>query len=336
MHRNTGVVRSVLAVLAAALLFGTTGTALALGPEGATPTSVGVMRMAIGGTGLALLAYTLAWRRTRSTHRRRSNPPTPALKAIGLMALTGVCIVLYQPLFFLGTTRNGVALATVVALGSAPILAGLLEWARTRRMPTRTWITATGLAAAGVIVLSIGGSSGGTGEGSAAGSVAGSGNVSGDVGTDILGLVGSIGAGASFAVIANVQRVLLDLTWDPLIVVGSMGASAAVISITALPFVDVSWLGSPAGLVMALWLGLATIAIAYVLFTWGLGGLTAATAATLTLAEPLTATVLGVVIVGERLSIVAVIGLAVITAGLIVLAWGSRTPTDPRPSTLEG
>ena len=72
-----------------------------------------------------------------------------------------------------------------------------------------------------------------------------------------------------------------------------MGASSAVLSALVLPFVDLSWLGTTAGLVMALWLGLATISIAYVMFTWGLGGLTAATAATLTLGEPLTASILG-------------------------------------------
>ena len=53
---------SVLAVLAAALLFGTTGTSQALGPEGTTPLSVGVMRRVIGGTVLAAIAFTLAAR----------------------------------------------------------------------------------------------------------------------------------------------------------------------------------------------------------------------------------------------------------------------------------
>ena len=323
---DTGQVRFVLAVLAAAVLFGTTGTILALGPDSADPNAVGVMRMLIGGAGLALIAYSLAWREmhvARSAANTSGINPRLTVKAAGLLVLSGVCISIYQPLFFLGTTRNGVALATVVALGSAPILAGLLEWARTRRVPTRTWITATALATAGVIVLSLGGGSGGTV------STAGT-------GTDILGLLGSVGAGASFAVIANAQRMLLDAGWSPFIVVGSMGASSALISAVSLPFVDVSWLADPAGLAMALWLGLATIAIAYVLFTWGLGGLSAATAATLTLGEPLTAAILGIVVLGERISIPATIGLIVLAAGLVVLAWGSRTPRDPKPFAVEG
>jgi DME family drug/metabolite transporter len=307
----------VFAVLAAALLFGTTGTSMALGPDGTTPLSVGVMRMVIGGTGLAVIAFTLAAR-----HRRRADAdPLPRLsaKALGLMVLTGACLALYQPLFFLGTERNGVAVGTVVALGSAPILAGLLEWALTRRMPSATWMIATGIATLGVVLLGFGGEAGSAG-------VAG--------GTDPVGLLGSIGAGASFAVIANAQRRLLDAGWDPFTVVGAMGASSAVIFALFLPFVDVSWLATPSGLAMALWLGLATISIAYVLFTWGLSGLTAATAATLTLGEPLTAALLGIVVLGERLSVLAVVGLVVLASGLALLAWGSRS-RDPKPFAVE-
>ncbi len=304
---------SVLAVLAAALLFGTTGTSQALGPEGATPLSVGVMRMVIGGTVLAAIAFTLAAR-----HRRR-RPPSPRLgiRPLLLMATTGVCLAVYQPLFFLGTERNGVAVSTVIALGSAPVLAGLLEWALTRRLPSGTWMGATALATVGVVLLGFGGS-------------AGSG------GTDPVGVAGAIGAGASFAVIANVQRRLLDDGWDAFTVVGAMGASAAVVGALALPLLDLSWLADPRGLAMALWLGLATVAVAYVLFTWGLQGLSAATAATLTLGEPLTASLLGLTVLGEDLSVLATTGLVVLAAGLALLAWGGRRPRDPAPFSVEG
>lgn len=306
----------VLAVLAAAVLFGTTGTSQALGPEGTTPLSIGVTRMVIGGTGLAVIAFSLAARHAR---RRPSAATRPrlTLQPLSLMVLTGACLALYQPLFFLGTARNGVAVGTVVALGSAPILAGLLEWALTRRTPTPTWMAATALATLGVVLLGFGGEAG---DGS---------------GTDPLGLLGSVGAGASFAVIANAQRRLLDAGWDPFTVVGAMGASSAAICAFALPFVDLAWLGTGSGVAMALWLGLGTISIAYVLFTWGLSGLTAATAATLTLGEPLTASVLGIVVLGERLSALAVVGLVVLAAGLALLAWGSRAPRDPAPYAVE-
>ncbi|MEV8267002.1 DMT family transporter [Microbacterium sp. NPDC076911] len=306
----------VLAVLAAALLFGTTGTAQALGPDSATPLALGVMRMVFGGTGLALIAFTLAARMSR---RRVDAAPRPRLGArpLSLMLLTGVCLALYQPLFFLGTERNGVAIGTVIALGSAPILAGLLEWALTRRMPSFTWVSATVLATVGVAMLGVGGESG-------------------TVGTDPAGLASSVAAGACFAVIANSQRTLLDAGWDPFTVVGAMGASSAALSVLCVPFVDLEWLRTPSGLFMALWVGLAAISVAYVLFTWGLSGLTAATAATLTLGEPLTATILGITVLGEQLSPLAIVGLMILTGGLALLAWGSRTQRDPGPYAVEG
>ncbi len=306
----------VIAVLVASMLFGTTGTSQALGPEGTTPLSIGVVRLVIGGTGLAVLAFLLAWRHART--RPLPTRPVLGIRPLSLMVLTGACLAIYQPLFFLGTARNGVAVGTVVALGSAPILAGLLEWALTRRVPSATWMLATALATAGVVLLGFGGEAGSTG------------------GTDPIGLLGSVGAGASFAVIANAQRRLLDAGWDPFTVVGAMGASAAVLSAFVIPFVDLAWLGTPSGLTMALWLGIATISIAYILFTWGLSGLTAATAATLTLGEPLTASILGITVLGERLSVLAIIGLLVLAAGLALLAWGSRSPRDPKPFAVEG
>ena len=141
------------------------------------------------------------------------------------------------------------------------------------------------------------------------------------------------------------QRRLLDDGWDAFTVVGGMGASAAIVSALALPFVDVSWVAQPRGLGLVLWLGLATISVAYVLFTWGLQGVSAATAATLTLAEPLTAALLGLTVLGEHLSPLAVAGLVVLAAGLALLAWGSRAsraaraadlPSDPAPYAVEG
>lgn len=305
----------VLAVVAAAVLFGTTGTAQALGPDATTPLSVGAMRLVIGGTALAAIGFALARRRTRGAAAHAN--PRLTRRSFGLMAITGICLAAYQPLFFLGTERNGVAVATVMALGSAPVLAGLLEWALTRRMPSRIWMLATLLATIGVVLLAVGG-----GADSAAG-------------TDPVGILGSVGAGASFAVFANAQRRLMDAGWDPFTVAGAMGAGAAICGFATLPFVELAWVTTTSGLVMALWLGLATIAVAYTLFTWGLERLTAATAATLTLAEPLTAGILGVVVLDERLSVLAIVGLVVLAAGLVTLALGSRRPRDPAPYAVE-
>src|SRR6187551_2538251 len=179
----------VIAVLVAALLFGTTGTAQALGPGGTTPLSVGAVRLVIGGTGLAVIAFVLARRHHAKARADQDAAPRPRFGArpLLLMVLTGACLALYQPLFFLGTTRNGVAVGTVVALGAAPIMAGVLEWGLTRRRPSGAWMGATAVATVGVIMLGMGG------------------QADAAAGTDPLGLLGSLGAAACFAVLANTQ-----------------------------------------------------------------------------------------------------------------------------------
>jgi DME family drug/metabolite transporter len=80
------------------------------------------------------------------------------------------------------------------------------------------------------------------------------------------------------------------------------------------------WLLAPGGAALALFLGIVPTAVAYVLFARGLERLSAAETATLTLAEPLTAALLGLVILSERLSPSAALGAALVLGGLVVLA----------------
>ena len=98
---------------------------------------------------------------------------------------------------------------------------------------------------------------------------------------------------------------------------------AAAISLPILLATDASWLATPDGLTMALWLGLVTTTAAYLLFGAGLERLTPATVSTLTLAEPLTATLLGVLVLQERLPLGAVVGLLVLASGIVLLAIAS-------------
>src|SRR5207237_3643526 len=132
-----------LSVLAAAVLFGTTGTAQALGPAGASPLSVGAARVVVGGGLLALAAFTPGRRRARMS---------PAL-----LLCAGAAIAAYQLTFFEAVHRAGVAVGAVVAIGSGPVASGILERAFGGDWPGRRWVAATALAIAGIVALSVGG-----------------------------------------------------------------------------------------------------------------------------------------------------------------------------------
>jgi DME family drug/metabolite transporter len=98
---------------------------------------------------------------------------------------------------------------------------------------------------------------------------------------------------------------------------------------------DVAWVGSAGGLAMALWLGVVPTALAYILFARGLRTLPAGEVATLTLAEPVTATVLGAVVLAERPGAAAAGGIALILGGLAVLAVPRRAARWRVPAPAE-
>jgi DME family drug/metabolite transporter len=296
-----------LLVLLAAVCFGTTGTAQALAPGGAAPVSVGAVRIVVGGALLALLAGAVA--------RRVPVPPriVGAGPALPLVLVGAVGVAAYQPTFFTGVRETGVAVGTLVALGSAPVLTGLLEWGVLRRRPSRRWALATALASAGVAVLALG-----TGRGAR---------------VDVVGVLAAVGAGASYAVYTLASKRLLERGWPPERVIGALFGGAAVLMAPLLLLADGAWLASGRGLGVALFLGVVPTALAYVLFARGLRRLPAAETATLTLAEPVTAGLLGLLLLREPASAAFWLGGLVLVAGLVVLAAPRRRGAEVLPQT---
>src|SRR5690554_823090 len=306
--------RHVLFVLLAAICFGTTGTAQEFGPDGASALSVGAVRIAVGGGALALVAWLARAKFARAGGIpvtpegaiATTATPSPAAAPTWLViALGALGVVAYQPAFFLGTSLNGVAVGTIVALGSAPILTGALEWAVTRVFPGLVWLIATLVATVGVVLLT---------------------GVGGADAISVEGLAASLAAGASYAVYALASKRLLVRGWAPTAAMGSVFGWAAAASVPLLLLTDLRWLATGSGIAMALWLGLVTTTVAYLLFARGLIGLSAATVSTLTLAEPLTATLLGILVLNEQLSGNAVIGIIVLALGLVLLVLPRRAP----------
>jgi DME family drug/metabolite transporter len=120
---------------------------------------------------------------------------------------------------------------------------------------------------------------------------------------------------------------LLDAGHAPEAVMARAFGAGAVLLLPVL-VVDAAQLTSPAAVGLAVYLGALPTALAYVLFARGLRVLPAADVATLTLAEPLTAAALGLVVLGEHLSLTAVLGALLILGGLAALATG-RSPLPP-------
>jgi DME family drug/metabolite transporter len=272
-------------ILLAAVLWGTTGTSQALGPSGADPLAVGTLRLVVGAAGLGVVAL--------------GGTSHTALPRVALL-VTGLGIAAYQLTFFSAVQRAGVALGTVVAIGSAPVLAGAVGWLAERERPTRRWTAATVLAVAGVAAIV------------------------GVPGTaDPAGIALALGAGLSYAVYAAGSKRLVRAVSPSRAMAAGFGTGALLL-LPVLVLRPPSFLGDPGGLPMALWLGLATVTASYLLFGAGIRVTPIATTATLSLAEPLVATLLGVLLLGERPRPLAWTGMALVIVGLLVVGVPAR------------
>lgn len=93
---------------------------------------------------------------------------------------------------------------------------------------------------------------------------------------------------------------------------------------------DLGWLTELRGIAVALELGLLATAAAYVLFARGLTAVPVAGAATLSLAEPLTGGLLGVLMLGERVGLAVLLGVSLVVGRLALDSVGRKTPPDGR------
>ncbi|HEY8492631.1 MAG TPA: DMT family transporter, partial [Myxococcota bacterium] len=140
------------------------------------------------------------------------------------------------------------------------------------------------------------------------------------------GVLLALVAGASYAgYTLAAKRMLVDGHAPATVMAGAFGLGA-VLLVPVLAATGVGWLAEPEGAALALFLGVVPTAAAYLLFARGLRRLSASETATLTLAEPLTAATLGVIVLSERMSAPAALGAALILGGLLALAAPSRKP----------
>jgi drug/metabolite transporter, DME family len=278
--------RAPFLILLAAMLWGTTGTTQAFAPEGAHPIAIGAARLAVGGIFLASIVLITG---------KISLKKWPVKETIA----ASLCMAMYQPLFFSAVLSAGVAIGTVVAIGSAPILAGLLEGVYFKRQLPAVWWFSTILSVAGCLMLFV---------------------HQDNVHADPVGIMMALGAGLSFACYTLVSRRLVENHSSLSVVAVIFTLSALCLSPLMLMY-DMSWIASFRGMGVSLQLGIMATGIAYLLFAKGLLHLPSSTAVTLALAEPLTAALLGVFLLGEYLSVTSWMGVLLLMLGIGILIW---------------
>lgn len=291
MTRTSPAFLALCAILAAAVLWGTTGTLQSFLPVTREPLVVGALRLAIGALSLLLLASL-----TRGALAAlRDLPKIPLLvAAIGMAA--------YNLLFFAAVARAGVGLGTAVTIGSAPLWVAAYEALVLRRAPSCRKALGQALAISGAALLVLSGA---------------------QSGVTPLGLILAAAAGLSYASYSLASSNMVAHAPSATIAASTF-TLAALFTAPVFAFVPWHWALTGTAPATLLALGLGSTGLAYALYTWGLKALPASTAVTLALAEPLTAWVLALVVVGEAATLLKLAGAALLLAGLYVVTTDKR------------
>ncbi len=289
LRSNTG---SVITVLVSGTLLGTAGTAVALAPAEASTTSLGVARVGIGGLILLLLLPLFG-----GSVRNLSN----VLKRGGVWVMA-LSTAAFQPLFFGATEKTGVALSTVLTIGTMPLFTGLIGRVLFNAPLTRIWFIATSLAVIGLLLRSW----------------------EQLENTDALGIVMALGAGLATGCYVNGAKFELNRGGHPVELPAVAYTLSALLLLPLLVGDSLAWMTTSSGILTAIYLGAISMALANTLQVVGLKRLSPAPTATLLLADPLTATILGIWVLDESITPIATIGLALVAIGLVMQGFAER------------
>ncbi|MGX7826538.1 DMT family transporter [Actinokineospora sp. 24-640] len=282
-------------IVMAAVLWGTTGAVVSFAPAGTPSAGLATGSLVLGGL---LLLATSGRRPPRGSWGAHSG----LLLAVGALGVVGFRIAFYAAI-----TRTGVAVATVVALGSVPVFLGLVSAVLMGLRPSKRWVLASAAAVGGCAMLVL--SHKGT-VGHAAG----------------IGL--ACVAGLCCAVYSLISWRLVGAGVPSPVVMGALFGGAAVLALPLLVRDGVAWLGDPAALAVLLYLALVPTFLAYRCFGRGLHGTPPLLVGTLMLTEPAVSALLGISVLGERLSAVSWLGLVVLLVAMANLRGPSQSPSD--------
>ena len=293
----------IVFVLVAALLWGTTGTAAAMAP-GVGPLAIGAAAMGVGG-----LLQAAAASRVMFTHRG-------GLTAEWRTVMLSAGAVAVFPLAFYSSMRlAGVAVGTVVSIGSAPPAAAVIERIVDHQPLSRGWALGTTAGVSGVLALALAH----PGEPGPATTTAAA--------QPVLGIALGLLAGFTYALYSwGAARVMRSgLPSRP--VMGAVFGLGGILLLPVLAFTGAPIITSGSHLVVAAYLAIVPMFLGYILFGHGLATVAASTATTVSLLEPAVAALLAVIVLREHLPPMGWLGLGLLFASLVITATSTRPTT---------
>ena len=287
-------VKGMLLVMVASMSWGTTGILQALAPAGADPLTVGAVRVVLAAVAMAI--YT-KWKGDSIGAILRKTPIAP-------LAVTVAGVMGYQFAFFSALKLTGVSIGSMIAIGTVPVVAGLLGYVFEKEPLSGRWMISTAVAILGCFLL-LGG------------------NSSASFTVDGIGVTLAFVAAFCFAFLGlGMKRLGAYLNTTE--TVTAVTIASLVIGIPVLIYFNPLWILTTRGFIIASTLGVISEALPMCFFAVGLKKIYLRDAYTLSLFEPLTACGLSAVVLGERLGIIPLLGAALLMCGILLLP--SATP----------
>lgn len=273
-----------LLVFLGALFFSGSGTIQSYAPSEATAFVLGALRLLTAG--LFLVIWCCAKNLLHPLKKVNS------FKIIfSALALAG-----FQISFFLGVRSAGVAVGTVVTIGTTPIMAAVFGLLFFKEIPSKNWYISTAIAIAGLILL----------------------NINDMDSFNIKGILFPVTAGTIYAFYLSQSKELLQENKPEIVMTYLFMLSSLFLAPIWFLFPS-AWIFTVRGLSVAIGLGLITTAIPYCLVMAGLKNCGTAKAATLSLGEPLGAAILGFTVLHEPINLLNFIGIIAIFISVLVL-----------------
>ena len=302
MNNQLDHIKGISAIIIACLFWGTTGTVASLSPE-VSPLAIGAFAMGVAGVLLMIIAR----KKLYLDYKKLKNRPK--------LLIVGAASVAVYPLAFYSAMRlSGVAIGTVVSIATAPFFAALLERLISKKQISSLWTVSFILGAAGISLLTFG---------KVPANQASTGLYQQHVGVLLACL-----AALAYACYSWVARQLIEQGVDSQSAMSSLFACAATLLLPSLYFTGDQLFSSTTNSLVALYMAIIPMFFGYLLFGFGLKFIHASKATLITLIEPLIATLLAVVILGEKFNAIAWLGAALITLCLLMQTFQRQQARD--------
>ncbi len=292
MEKHHEHLKGIAAIIIASLLWGTTGTAASFSPD-VSSLAIGAFSMGIGGLLLVI-----------SARKKLLVDYKIMLKQPYVLFLGTVCVAIYPLAFYTSMSLSGVAIGTVVSIATAPFFAAIIERTICKKHISLQWILSFVIGAIGIVLLTLGRDE--------------SDNTAYSINQQGLGIILACTAGLTYAGYSWVAKRLIESGVHSKSSMSGLFGCAALLLIPSLWFTGGNIFSSSTSALVSLYMAIIPIFLGYLLFAFGLNYTEASEATLITLIEPLVATILAVVIIGEKFKVIGWIGVALVSLCLLI------------------